>query len=302
MLARKSLLVFVAVALAGPVAASPELTARRISSQENFESPKTVCELIDEASAKHALPVEFLTRLIWQESTFRAHVVSPKGAQGIAQFMPATAARRGLSDPFDPAAAIPAAAAYLNDLSGQFGNLGLAAAAYNAGEERVADWLAGTRGLPSETRNYVRRITGRSAAEWSEGIERHSEKAASAYGDKDEQPKAGCSQIAALLSRPGAGSAIVSRVRQSEWAPWGVQVAASFSAEQAVASYASLQDQHSTLIGAALPMVVRSLRRSRGTAPLYEARIPAASREEAENLCEDLRSEGGACVVLKSEE
>ncbi len=228
--------------------------------------------------------------------------MSPKGAQGIAQFMPATAARRGLRDPFDPAAAIPAAAAYLNDLSGQFGNLGLAAAAYNAGEERVADWLAGTRGLPSETRNYVRRITGRSAAEWSEDIDRHSETAAAAYGDKEEHPKAGCSQIAALLSRPGAGSAIVGRVRQSEWAPWGVQVAASFSAEQAVASYASLQDRHSTLMGAASPMVVRSLRRCRGTAPLYEARIPAASREEAENLCEDLRSEGGACVVLKSEE
>jgi hypothetical protein len=81
-----------------------------------------------------------------------------------------------------------------------------------------------------------------------------------------------------------------------------VQVAASFSADQAVASYASLQDRHRTLMGAAPPMVVRSVRRSRGTAPLYEARIPAASREEAEDLCDDLRSVGGACIVLKSEE
>jgi soluble lytic murein transglycosylase-like protein len=111
----------IALALASPSMASPELGALRMSSEADFEPQKTVCELIDEASARHELPVEFFTRLIWQESTFRPHVVSPKGAQGIAQFMPATASRRGLTDPFDPAAAIPAAAGYLNDLAEEFG-------------------------------------------------------------------------------------------------------------------------------------------------------------------------------------
>src|SRR5690606_31692477 len=68
----------------------------------------TICALIDQAAASHDLPVEFFTRLIWQESRFRQDAVSPKGAQGIAQFMPGTAALRNLADPFDAAEAIGA--------------------------------------------------------------------------------------------------------------------------------------------------------------------------------------------------
>ena len=113
------------------------------------------------------LPISFLTRLIWQESSFRATAVSPVGAQGIAQFMPGTAQERGLLDPFDPEQAIPAAASLLHDLSLRFGNLGLAAAAYNAGPNRVSAWLERRGGLPAETRDYVIRITGRSAEDWA---------------------------------------------------------------------------------------------------------------------------------------
>ena len=89
------------------------------------------------------LPAEFLTRLIWRESSFRAGAVSPAGARGIAQFMPGTAQERGLADPFDPEQAIPKAAHLLADLRRRFGNLGIAAAAYNAGPARVGDWLRG---------------------------------------------------------------------------------------------------------------------------------------------------------------
>ncbi len=66
--------------------------------------------------------------------------------------MPATAAERGLADPNDPEAAIPKAAELLANLKQRFGNLGLAAAAYNAGATRVANWLAGGGELPPETR------------------------------------------------------------------------------------------------------------------------------------------------------
>ncbi|HUF86538.1 MAG TPA: lytic transglycosylase domain-containing protein [Thermohalobaculum sp.] len=97
-----------------------------------------LCTLIERAAGRHGLPAPFLARLIWLESRFDARAVSPKGALGVAQFMPATAARRGLADPFDPDLAIPAAAAYLAELRAEFGNLGLAAAAYNSGESRVA--------------------------------------------------------------------------------------------------------------------------------------------------------------------
>ena len=84
---------------------------------------------------------EFFARVIWQESRFDAMAVGPKGAAGIAQFMPRTASWHGLADPFDRMASLRHSAAYLRELLDQFGNLGLAAAAYNAGPGRVSAWL-----------------------------------------------------------------------------------------------------------------------------------------------------------------
>src|SRR5579863_8408938 len=97
-----------------------------------------ICRLIEGSARANQLPIPFFTRLIWRESSFRAGVVSPAGAEGIAQFMPRTAQERGLADPFDPERAIPKAASLLAELRRQFGNLGVAAAAYNAGPARVA--------------------------------------------------------------------------------------------------------------------------------------------------------------------
>jgi hypothetical protein len=97
------------------------------------------CALIKQESTARSLPAFFLAKLIWKESAFNPGAVSPKGAKGIAQFMPSTAFERGLADPFDIKQAIPHSAAYLRDLHNQFGSLGLAAAAYNAGPRRVAD-------------------------------------------------------------------------------------------------------------------------------------------------------------------
>jgi membrane-bound lytic murein transglycosylase MltF len=85
---------------------------------------------------------------------------------GIAQFMPQTAAESGLGDPFDPLQAISASARLLRGLRGQFGNLGFAAAAYNAGARRVSEWLERRRKLPRETLNYVANVTGRSVEQW----------------------------------------------------------------------------------------------------------------------------------------
>jgi hypothetical protein len=82
---------------------------------------ETVCPLIESAAQLNHIPVAFLTRLIWTESRFRANVTSPKGAQGIAQFMPGTAAEQGLANPFDPEQAIPKAARLLVALTAQLG-------------------------------------------------------------------------------------------------------------------------------------------------------------------------------------
>src|SRR5262245_34587127 len=65
-----------------------------------------ICRTLAQAAADNNLPVDFFTRLIWQESRFDAGAVSSKGAQGIAQFMPGTASMRGLSDPFEPLLAL----------------------------------------------------------------------------------------------------------------------------------------------------------------------------------------------------
>src|SRR5215471_14551468 len=126
----------------------------------------SVCRLIESSARTHGLPVAFLTRLIWQESSFRPNEVGPAGAQGIAQFMPKTGDERGLANPFDPEEAIPKSAELLADLKQRFGNLGLAAAAYNAGPARVAKWLAGHGNMPAETRDYVLNIAGHPVEDW----------------------------------------------------------------------------------------------------------------------------------------
>jgi hypothetical protein len=125
-----------------------------------------ICAVIAREADRAGIPRDFFARLIFKESRFDPAAVSPAGAEGIAQFMPGTAAMRGLDDSFDVNKALPASAKYLGELKGRFGNLGLAAAAYNAGPRRVQDWIAKRGPLPRETRNYVLRITGRPAEEW----------------------------------------------------------------------------------------------------------------------------------------
>ena len=214
--------------------------------------------------------------------------------------MPGTAALRGLADPFDPNEAIFASADYLHDLSDRFGNLGLAAAAYNGGEKRITDWRAGTGGLPYETRDYVVSITGRTAEDWN--LPGATWKAPDRPLPPDERPPGSCLGVVALLGRPGAGMQVVANYPKADWAPWGVQVAGNFSLNRAMASYAALQTRHGDLIGGQAPMVVRALNRSRGNAALYQLRVPAETREAAGDLCQRLKAAGAACLVLKTAE
>ncbi|MHB0770532.1 lytic transglycosylase domain-containing protein [Bradyrhizobium sp. 5.13L] len=129
------------------------------------------CHALRAAAEASGIPVPFFARLIWQESRFKSDEVSHAGAQGVAQFMPGTAAEVGLDDPFDPMKALPASAKFLRKLRDDFGNLGLAAAAYNAGPGRIQKWLAKESELPRETRDYVRIITGTKAEDWVERSE-----------------------------------------------------------------------------------------------------------------------------------
>src|SRR5438105_2668498 len=127
---------------------------------------EAICRMVDAAAENNRLTTAFLTRVLWQESGFRTDVTSPAGAAGVAQFMPVTAAMRGLADPYDPGPAIFEAARLLAELADRFGNLGLAAAAYNTGAGRLSKWLLAETTLPIETQLYVLAVTGHRAEEW----------------------------------------------------------------------------------------------------------------------------------------
>ncbi len=138
-------------------------------------STAEICDTLTKSAQINDLPAPFFIRLLFQESRFNPSVISSAGAQGIAQFMPDTATDMGLDNPFDPAQAIPASARLLNSLLQQFGNIGLAAAAYNAGPRRVIDWLKskGKGKLPEETQGYVKIITGKPVENWTSADARH---------------------------------------------------------------------------------------------------------------------------------
>ena len=262
------------------------------SKVEARPSADSLCRALARAAADNGLPVEFFTRLIWLESRFNPNAVSPKGAQGIAQFMPRTAAGRGLTDPFEPLMALREAASYLRELRTTFGgNLGLASAAYNAGPGRVEAWLAGRRGLPDETRTYVRLVTGHTAEAWA--LQQPPQ-----WQVSDLPQGIGCAEAAKMLtaslrSRPAVAS-------RPAWDPWGVQLTANWSEGQVLASYERLRRTFASVLHDRLPLVLRaSLRGARG-ATRYIIRVPEKTRMTADALCARLRAAGGACMVLRN--
>src|SRR5258706_1415473 len=134
-------------------AKKPGKTARETDTRE------AMCLMIESAARANDLPLEFFAVVIRKDSRFQSDAVGPvtrngQRAQGIAQFMPGTANERRLLDPFDPVQALPKSAEFLSELRSQFGNLGLAAAAYNAGPRRGQEWLPRPRALPPETPHH----------------------------------------------------------------------------------------------------------------------------------------------------
>jgi hypothetical protein len=249
-----------------------------------------ICRAVEQDAAENDLPVEFFARVIWQESRFNALAVSGKGAQGIAQFMPSTADYRGLADPFDPIEALKNSASYLHDLKAQFGNLGLAAAAYNAGPGRVSAYLAGRRGLPSETRNYVAIITGWTADEWASAKPPETSETTIPQGVP-------CTRLANLILAPKEEAH-----RIAAYVPrWGMQLTANWSESKAWAIYRMIQKQYAVLIGDREPIVIRSRGIGLGSAVRYNIRIADDDRSYLEKFCNKLIAAGGACAVLRND-
>ncbi|MEM9148701.1 MAG: lytic transglycosylase domain-containing protein, partial [Pseudomonadota bacterium] len=198
-------------------------------------SIERICTLIAVNAAEHGMLPEFFARLIYKESRFDAKALSPVGAQGIAQFMPATAKARGLADPWDPEQAIPASASYLADLRLQFGNWGLAAAAYNGGPERVTKFLSRGRRLPLETVDYVLSITYR-PVEWFRPDGREVEPRRLA---KDKSFAEACRELPIVPTR-----AVLANTRK----PWGVQIAGGRSYRAAVNAASRVKRRYASVL------------------------------------------------------
>jgi Transglycosylase SLT domain len=198
----RAIIVLTLLTLTAPTGAVAQTTA---PPEQTGNSRYSVCQIIEAAAKTNGLPVDFFTRVIWQESRLRADAVGPstrsgEHALGIAQFMPGTAAERNLLEPFNPAAALPKSGEFLAELRSQFGNLGLAAAAYNAGPQRLRDFLAGSRDLPTETRNYVFAITGHPIEDWTAPGTKGSNGASS--GERAaESPPVNCRDLLVQLER-----------------------------------------------------------------------------------------------------
>ncbi|RVT85942.1 lytic transglycosylase domain-containing protein [Rhodobacteraceae bacterium CCMM004] len=245
-----------------------------------------LCAVLSAAADSAGVDADFLLRLIWRESRFDPKAVSPKGALGIAQFIPATADRRGLEDPLNPAEALFASARYLADLTGRFGNVGLAAAAYNAGEAGLQGWLDRRRGLPAETRDYVRAITGRRAEAWRDG---------DAADPRAARP-------------PGAfAPQCLRRVRDRkvpEIAPprpaWGVILAAGRRPATVERFADEARRRYPDLLGSAAIRVVRAPVPGFGPAARLTAQVPFGNRSSAFSLCSQLRARDAFCRVVQN--
>ena len=146
--------------------------------------------------------------------------------------------------------------------------------------------------MPQETRNYVLAITGSTVEDWAKAAQGRQD--AGARADVELPRVDGAAEaapnpfVAELEQRVTLGAAKL----------WGVQLAAGFSRDKALAMYARAMKRLSAVIGDQDPSLLSSVMRSRGTRAFYQVRIGADTRPEADDLCNRIRNAGGACFVL----
>jgi hypothetical protein len=251
---------------------------------------RDICTALGHFAETNALPPDFFARLIWKESLFRPDAVSPKGAEGIAQFIPSTAKLRGLSNSFDALEALGKSAEYLDNLRDRFGNLGLAAAAYNAGEGGLETFLR-TGNLPHETRAYVLSITAHPVEEWKD----NPPDTLDLRLDKDKPFYDACT---ALADKRRLKDVVYEE--EGTWAPWGAQLSAHFQKSVAQRLFLATVKRMPSPLNAEKPLILRERNRAFGNRLRYAARIGRETRREAEVACSAIRKGGGACIVFKN--
>ncbi|MCQ0971364.1 lytic transglycosylase domain-containing protein [Paracoccus sp. TK19116] len=249
-----------------------------------------VCRMIERNAGEQRLDPSFLARLLWKESRFEPSAISPAGAIGIAQFIPSTAEMYDLDDPFNPAQAIAKAAWYLRFLTDAFGNIGLAAVAYNGGENRARRFIEQEAVLPYETQDYVEAITGHNAWAW-----------------RDNPPPAEAIKLALSDDAPFLNACIEMAgnrslrefVSEPRVFPWGVIIASHPSRAGAAQQVTRLNRQLRPILGGQRVSYVRKRLRG-GVRPVYTAQVGYESRRDANAFCIRFKQIGGRCIVLKN--
>jgi hypothetical protein len=181
-------------------------------------------------------------------------------------------------------------AEYLDDLRDRFGNLGLAAAAYNAGEGGLQTFLK-NGSLPQENRNYVLDITAHAAEDW-----------------RDNPPAAIDLRLDGQKSFEDACIALADTRRlkalefeaEGVWAPWGAQLAGHFQKPVAVRLFLSTVRSLPAPLNKEKPLIQKERNRAFGTRVRYTARIGRPTRQEAEAVCREVRKSGAACIVFRN--
>jgi len=277
---------------ASKAAAQQSSSENSPEADENSTSTDLLCDTLVREAIAQDLPVAFFARLIWKESRLDPRALSPRGAKGIAQFMPKTAAARGLTDPYEPQEALTESAALLRDLWTQFGNVGLAAAAYNAGPKRVRAWLKGSASLPAETASYVLSITGLTAEHWSGALTRNNEE----FPIVSTNPCSGldfkiATDLPAVPLRKPPSPSLATTPH------WGLQLIGDTSEDRALAAYRSLREKYSSILGNRPPLILLT-RGARGSVQWVRIRVAESTRERATQLCSRLKAEGGSCLLV----
>ncbi len=180
-------------------------------------------------------------------------------------------------------------AGYLGELRNTFGNLGLAAAAYNAGPNAVDAWIAGrTSALPFETQAYVRIVTGYAVEAWRT-------KPLPQLAAATQPSGARCVEIAKAMLEHRRHRLPLSA--SPAWGPWGVQLAGNWSEGGVLAAYERLRRKYPSVLGDRLPLVMYG---RRGAGAPFIVRVSEQSRPNADALCARLHAAGGSCIVLRN--
>ena len=252
------------------------------------------CRAIRIFADRHGLNRDFFARLIWQESRFDPNALSPADARGIAQFIPSTAALRGLSDPFNPADALEHAAQYLAEMTSRFGNEGLAAVGYNGGENRARSFINGG-GLAPETENYVPLITGAPAEIWRDAPPKdHDMRLSKTYAFH-----AACTRLAVdrKLSPPPQ---IKPTKPKSNLKPWGVQIAFGTSEKKTRARMRGRRAVCRAFDAGEKVDFTYKKNRIAGKKGYHYAQFGRTSKAGAQALCKAMRAEDCLCLVVQN--